>query len=81
MDTHSHETPGTVPTKQLSFRVPLELWNEAEALAERLNGLPEYQGHKVSPSRVLIMAMHAGIEPLKRRADEDERAPKKRTKK
>ena len=71
-----------MPTKQLSFRVPLELWDEAEELAERLNGLPEYQGHKVSPSRVLIMAMHAGIEPLKQRADEDEkRGTKKGTKK
>ena len=61
-----------VPSKQISFRIPLELWERAEQLAEQLNELPEYQGHSVSPSRVLVMAMHTGIGPI-----EDRHRPKK----
>jgi len=54
-------------SKQLSFRIPEALWDRAVDLAERMNGAPEYVGHNVSPSRVLTMAMHAGIEPLEAR--------------
>jgi hypothetical protein len=54
-------------SKQLSFRIPDELWDRAVDLAERMNAQPEYVGHKVSPSRVLTMAMHAGLEPLEAR--------------
>ena len=61
-----HDAPA-VPSKQISFRIPLELWERAEQLAHRLNEQPEYQGHPVSPSRVLVMAMHAGIEPIEER--------------
>ena len=54
-------------SKQLSFRIPDELWNRAVDLADRMNAQPEYVGHKVSPSRVLTMAMHAGLKPLEAR--------------
>ncbi len=56
-----------MPSKQLSFRIPQELWDRAVDLAERMNKAPEYVGHTVSPSRVLTMAMHTGIEPLEKR--------------
>lgn len=71
MKTSIQEAP-SVATKQQSFRIPVELWDRAEALAEVMNGLPEFQGHPVTGSRVLVMAMHAGMETL-----EDRHAPKK----
>jgi len=54
-------------SKQLSFRIPVELWDRAVDLADRMNAHPDYLAHRVSPSRVLTIAMAAGIEPLEAR--------------
>ena len=54
-------------SKQLSIRIPVELWDRSAKLAEHMNKRPEYAGHHVSTSRALVMAMHGGLDELEAR--------------
>ena len=64
------ENHSGVPTKQVSFRVPLELWDRAERQAELLNKWPEYRAFSVSATKVLMQAMHEGMDVIEARTDE-----------
>jgi len=62
------EHPG-VPTKQISFRVPLELWERAEKQVELLNEQPEYRAFRVTATKVLMQAMHEGMDVIEARTE------------
>ena len=51
--------------KQISLRLPSELWTRAEHKLDAIKDRPEYQGVPLSTSRVLIMAIAAGLPQLK----------------
>lgn len=50
--------------KQISRRLPTELWTRAERELEAIRDQPEYQGVPLSTSRVLIMAIARGLSQL-----------------
>jgi len=47
--------------KQISLRLPSELWTRAERKLDAIKSQPEYQGIPLSTSRVLIMAIARGL--------------------
>jgi hypothetical protein len=51
--------------KQISLRLPTELWTRAERELDDIKARPEYAGVPLSTSRVLIMAIAAGLPQLK----------------
>jgi hypothetical protein len=51
--------------KQISLRLPTELWTRAELKLDAIKDRPEYAGVPLSTSRVLIMAIAAGLPQLK----------------
>jgi hypothetical protein len=53
----------TMP-KQISLRLPTELWTRAERKLDAIKNQPEYQGVPLSTSRVLIMAIARGLPQL-----------------
>jgi hypothetical protein len=50
--------------KQISLRLPTELWARAERELDDIKTRPEYAGVPLSTSRVLIMAIAAGLPQL-----------------
>ena len=50
--------------KQISLRLPSELWTRAEHKLDAIKDRPEYQGVPLSTSRVLIMAIARGLPQL-----------------
>jgi hypothetical protein len=50
--------------KQISLRLPTELWARAERELDDIKERPEYAGVPLSTSRVLIMAIAAGLPRL-----------------
>ena len=50
--------------KQISLRLPTELWTRAERKLDAIKSQPEYQGIPLSTSRVLIMAIARGLPQL-----------------
>ena len=50
--------------KQISLRLPSELWTRAERKLDAIKSQPEYQGIPLSTSRVLIMAIARGLPQL-----------------
>ena len=50
--------------KQISLRLPTELWTHAERELDAIKDRPEYQGVPLSTSRVLIMAIARGLPQL-----------------
>ena len=50
--------------KQISLRLPTELWTRAERELDAIKSQPEYQGIPLSTSRVLIMAIARGLPQL-----------------
>jgi hypothetical protein len=50
--------------KQISLRLPTELWTRAERKLDAIKERPEYQGVPLSTSRVLIMAIARGLPQL-----------------
>jgi hypothetical protein len=50
--------------KQISLRLPTELWTRAERELDDIKARPEYAGVPLSTSRVLIMAIAAGLPQL-----------------
>jgi hypothetical protein len=50
--------------KQISLRLPTELWTHAERKLDAIKDRPEYQGVPLSTSRVLIMAIARGLPQL-----------------
>ena len=47
--------------KQVSLRLPTDLWNRAQRELGAVKGRPEYEGIQLSTSRVLIMAIARGL--------------------
>ena len=50
--------------KQISLRLPTELWTRAERELDAIKNQPEYAGVPLSTSRVLIMAIARGLPQL-----------------
>jgi hypothetical protein len=50
--------------KQISLRLPTELWTRAERKLATIKTKPEFQGIPLSTSRVLIMAIAQGLPQL-----------------
>jgi hypothetical protein len=50
--------------KQISLRLPTEVWTDAERKLDAIKGRPEYKGIPLSTSRVLIMAIARGLPQL-----------------
>jgi hypothetical protein len=50
--------------KQISLRLPTELWTHAERKLDAIKDRPEYQGVPLNTSRVLIMAIARGLPQL-----------------
>ena len=65
-------------SKQLSIRIPVELWDRSAKLAEHMNKRPEYAGHQLSTSRALVMAMHGGLNELEARYKPKRKKARKR---
>jgi len=55
----------SIMPKQISLRLPTELWTRAELKLDAIKDRPEYAGVPLSTSRVLIMAIAAGLPQLK----------------
>jgi hypothetical protein len=53
--------------KQISLRLPTELWTRAERKLDAIKDRPEYQGVPLSASRVLVMAIAQGLPQLRTR--------------
>jgi hypothetical protein len=56
--------------KQISLRLPTELWTRAELKLDTIRNKPEYAGIPLSTSRVLIMTLAAGLPPLDTKAEQ-----------
>jgi hypothetical protein len=54
--------------KQISLRLPTELWTRAELKLDAIKDRPEYAGVSLSTSRVLIMTLASGLPPLDTKA-------------
>ena len=54
--------------KQVSLRLPTELWTRAELKLDAIKDRPEYAGVSLSTSRVLIMTLAAGLPQLETKA-------------
>jgi hypothetical protein len=54
--------------KQISLRLPTELWTRAELKLDAIKERPEYAGVSLSTSRVLIMTLASGLPPLEKKA-------------
>jgi hypothetical protein len=54
--------------KQISLRLPTELWTRAELKLDAIRDQPEYAGVPLSTSRVLIMTLASGLPPLETKA-------------
>ena len=54
--------------KQISLRLPTELWTRAERKLDAIKDKPEYAGVSLSTSRVLIMTLAAALPPLDTKA-------------
>jgi hypothetical protein len=54
--------------KQISLRLPTELWTRAELKLDAIRDQPEYAGVPLSTSRVLIMTLASGLPPLDTKA-------------
>jgi len=50
--------------KQISLRLPTELWTRAERKLDTIKSRPEYQGVPLSTRRVLIMTIARGLPHL-----------------
>jgi hypothetical protein len=65
IDSKRSRAQGQTMPKQISLRLPTELWTRAELKLDAIKNQPEYQGVPLSTSRVLIMAIAAGLPQLK----------------
>lgn len=55
----------TMPSdRQITFRLPSELLDRADAMVEVLAAEPEFQAYRMSRGVVLRLALHRGLESL-----------------
>ena len=64
IDSGRSRVQGRLMPKQISLRLPTELWTRAERELDAIKNQPEYQGVPLSTSRVLIMAIARGLPQL-----------------
>ena len=71
IDSRRSRVQGQRMPKQISLRLPTELWTRAERNLDAIKDRPEYQGIPLSTSRVLIMAIAQGLPQLETKEKHD----------